>query len=102
MTAQPGSPSKKRAGESATAENSAEIDARNRDLNGPVKSGPANPIPDMKQQQMADPEVEERRDRNGNLINEAKKHKLTFADHVAKDKSKLTQIHYVESYKKYN
>jgi hypothetical protein len=32
----------------------------------------------------------------------SKRHRLTFADEVHNDKTALTEIHYIESYKKYN
>jgi hypothetical protein len=45
----------------------------------------------------------ERLDRKGNRITKGiKSHRITFADHVTNDKEKLTDIYFVESYKKYN
>jgi hypothetical protein len=35
-------------------------------------------------------------------IDKKKRHRLTFGDDVANDKSALIEIHYIESYKKYN
>ena len=35
-------------------------------------------------------------------IDKSKRHRLTFGDEVSNDKSQLTEIHYIESYKKYN
>ena len=31
-----------------------------------------------------------------------KRHKITFMDEITNDKTQLTEVHYIESYKKYN
>ena len=35
-------------------------------------------------------------------LSKKKRHKVTFLDEVTDDKSALTDIHFIESYKKYN
>ena len=48
-------------------------------------------------------EMGSRTDRVGNsIVKGDKSHRITFADQVSKDRSKLTDVYYVESYKKYN
>ena len=39
---------------------------------------------------------------NGESKKSEKRHKISFADEISGDKSKLTDIHLIESYKKFN
>lgn len=44
-----------------------------------------------------------RTDRSGTVISRhTKNFKISFADSIANDKEKLTDVYFVESYKKYN
>lgn len=47
--------------------------------------------------------LSQRTDRNGTeIVKGDKKHVVSFADQIEKDKSRLADVYLVESYKKYN
>ncbi len=49
------------------------------------------------------PRTNGRLDRNGTMIEkQQKRYKISFADNVANDKTRLADVYFVESYKRFN